>query len=69
MTEYGIFNDDSVDYSAEEALEVQFYSIEAAEKAIADRYNEEDDVIVHEVEEPEEDEEDDSENDDEDDAE
>ena len=51
--EYGIFGDESADYSSEEAIEAGFYSKEDAEKALADNYSPEDDLVVHIVEEPE----------------
>lgn len=52
-TEYGIFNDESPDYTAAEAVEAGFYSVGEAEKALAERYSPEDDLHVHPVEEPE----------------
>lgn len=57
MTEYGIFNDDSADYTEDEAVEAGFYSKEEAEEAIMDRYSDDDSLTVHEVEEEEEEEE------------
>lgn len=54
--EYGIFNDESANWTEEESLEAQFYSREEAEAAIKERYADEDDLTVHEIEEPEEDE-------------
>lgn len=56
-SEYGIFNDESVDWTAKEAVEAGFFSAEEAEKAIKERYSEEDELIVHRIEEDEEDEE------------
>lgn len=67
MPQYGLFNDESADYTEEEALEAGFYSRTDARLAIADRYIEEDGLTVHEIEEPEEG--DDEEGDDEDDDE
>lgn len=55
VTEWGIFIDESEDWTAEQALEAQFYSREAAEARLAEAYAEED-ATVHEVE-PEEEEE------------
>ena len=63
MTEYGIFNNESADYTAEEALEAGFYSEEEARKAITARYPDDDDLEVREVEEPEDEEEDEEEDD------
>lgn len=64
MNEYGIFNDESADYTAEEAVEAGFYSREEAQRAIRERYGDEDELYVHSVEEPDEEDEDDPENDD-----
>jgi hypothetical protein len=36
--EWGIFNDESADYTTDEAVEAQFYSREEAEAALAERY-------------------------------
>jgi len=52
MTEYGLFNDESADYSAEESVEAGFYSREEAEAAILARYDADDGLVVHECEEP-----------------
>lgn len=59
MIEYGIFNDDSADYSSQEAVESGFYSVEEAEKAIEERYSDEDFLTVHCIEEPDDDEDED----------
>lgn len=53
MNEWGIFNDESADYTAEEALEAQFYSRADAERTLA-TYDPEDEAYVHEVEPPDE---------------
>jgi hypothetical protein len=55
--EYGLFNDESSDWTAEEAVESGFYSREEAEIALKTRYNSEDELIIHLVEEEEEEEE------------
>jgi hypothetical protein len=55
MTEWGIFNDESEDYTADEAIEAGFYSREEAEKALTERYSEDDDAEVQVCAEPEED--------------
>ena len=49
--EWGIFNDDSADWTADEAVEAQFYSREEAEAALADRYSDDDSLVIHAVEE------------------
>lgn len=66
MTQYGLFNDESADWTENEAVEADFWSKEAAEKALAERYTEEDELTIHEIEEPEEEDEDDEEDIDED---
>lgn len=58
MTEWGIFNDESADWTAGEAVEAGFYSREEAERAIAERYSVDDELTVHEVQEADEDEDD-----------
>jgi alkylated DNA repair dioxygenase AlkB len=58
VDEWGIFDDQAADYSAEEAIEADFYNQNDAEEAIRDRYSDEDGLYVHRVEEPEEDEDD-----------
>lgn len=58
MVQYGIFSEDSADYTEDEAVEAGFYSYEEAEKAIKDRYHEDDELEIAEVEETEETEED-----------
>lgn len=61
MQEYGIFSDESADYTSDSAVESQMYSYEEAEKRLAEICEEtgesDDNLYVHEVEEPEEDEE------------
>lgn len=64
MKQYGIFNDESADYSEEEAVEAGFWSFEEAEKAIKDRYTDEDEVYVRGIEEPDDDEDEDEDDDD-----
>lgn len=57
MTEWGIFNDESSDYTEPEAIESGFYSQEEAEIAIRERYCEaEDGLHVHVIEEADEEE-------------
>jgi hypothetical protein len=65
--EYGIFNNDALDYSEEEALEADFPSQEAAEAAMKERYKDDNDVLVHAIEEPDEEDDDDEDFDDDDD--
>ncbi len=55
--EWGIFCDESEDWTAEQAVEADFYSKEEAEAAIAKRYRPDDELVVHLVEEPDYDEE------------
>ncbi len=52
MQEYGIFNDESEDYTADNAVEAGFYSLEEAMKALEERYSDSDDCYTHECEEP-----------------
>ncbi len=52
--EWGIFNKESADWTAEQSVEAGFYSREEAEEAIASRYSDEDDLVVHKCEEPDE---------------
>lgn len=68
MNEYGIFSDESADWSEEEAIEAGFYSRQEAEAAIRDRYSADDELTVHTIEEPEEDEDEDDDEEDEDDS-
>jgi alkylated DNA repair dioxygenase AlkB len=58
MTQFGLFNDESAGYTEDEAVEAGFYSLEEAEQALRDRYSEEDELSIHEVEEEVEEEED-----------
>ncbi len=53
MTHYGLFNDESADWTEDEAVEAGFYSRSDAEIAIRERYSEEDELTIHEIEEPE----------------
>ncbi len=64
-TEYGIFSDESADHTSDEAVESQMYSREEAEKRLAElraegyangamEPGEDDNLYVHECEEPEE---------------
>lgn len=55
--EWGIFSDESAEYTADEAVEADFYSLAEAETAMKTRYTTEDDLHVHVIEEAEEDEE------------
>ncbi len=57
--EWGIFNDESATYCAEDALESQFYSREEAEAALKERYADDENATVHECEEPEDEEDED----------
>lgn len=59
MDEYGIFSDESADWSEEEAIEAGFYSQQEAEMAIRERYSDDDELTVHVIEEPEEEEDED----------
>lgn len=58
--EWGIFSDESADYTSEEAVESQFYLREEAEARLAEIRQEngddDDNCCVHECEEPEDDE-------------
>lgn len=47
---YGIFNDESADWTEEEAVEGGFYTKADAEEAAAIRYPDDDDLTVHEIE-------------------
>lgn len=74
--EYGIFNDESADYTEAEAVETGFFSSEMAESRLREirRENgtaedEDDNCYVHPVEEPEEEEEPDEEEEDEEESE
>lgn len=64
--QWAIFNDDSADWSEDEAVEAGFYSREEGEEALSTSYSEDDGCVIHEVEDPEEEEEDDNEDDEED---
>ncbi len=55
--QYGLFDCDCSTYTEEDAIEAGFYSIEEAQKAIKDRYTEDDELYVHMIEEPEDEEE------------
>ena len=55
--EYGLFDDQSDNYTEEEAVEAGFFSVEEAQKAIAERYQPDDDLVIHRVEEPDDDDE------------
>lgn len=65
MTEWGIFSDESVTYSCEDAVEAPFYSREEAEKRLTEMRTEngddDDNCYVHECEEPDEDDDDETE--------
>lgn len=54
--QWALFNDESEDWTEENAVEAGFYSEQDAIVAVAERYSEEDELIVHCVEEPEEEE-------------
>lgn len=64
MAEWGIFNGDSTDHTADWCIEAGFTCREEAEAAIAERYADEGDCYSHEIE--TQDEEDDDEGTDED---
>lgn len=49
--EWGIFNEDSADYTAAEAVEADFWSEAEAKAALAERYAGDDDCYVHQIEE------------------
>jgi hypothetical protein len=51
MQQYGIFNDESADWTELEAVEAGFWSIDEAELAIKRDYQEEDDLTIHAIEE------------------
>ena len=51
MTEWGIFNDEASDWTAEEAVEAGFYSQADAEEAIRTCYEADDDLVAHQIEE------------------
>ncbi len=59
-TQYGIFNDESADYTEAEAVEAGFYSLEEAEAGLR-QYGDDEDLVVHAIEELEEDEDEDDE--------
>lgn len=54
MTQYGLFSDESASWEESEAVEAGFTTWEEAEAALAERYSPEDELTIHEVEEPEE---------------
>lgn len=54
MAQWGIFNDDSADYTEEEAVEAGFWSENEAFAASIERYPDENDLIIHKIEEKEE---------------
>jgi hypothetical protein len=58
-TEWGLFNDEAVDYTDGEAVEAGFWSHQEALDALEARYTEEDELHIHAIEEEEEDEEED----------
>ena len=66
MSEWALFNDDSANWTEEEAVEAGFYSRKEAEDALRNRYHTEDDLVIHEVEEADDEDEDEDEADDED---
>lgn len=55
MNEWGLFNDESADWTEEEAVEAGFATKLEAETALRDRYHEDDDLTVHVIEEAEDD--------------
>ncbi len=55
MPEYGLFNDESADYTADEAVEAGFYSVADAQAAIRDDYGADDGLEIHLIEEPDDD--------------
>ena len=54
--QWGLFSDESADWTEDESVEAGFYTRAEAEQALAERYSPDDELTVHEVEEPEEDE-------------
>ena len=55
MEEWGIFNDESADWTEPEAVEAGFASRLEAETALRDRYHEDDELTVHVIEDADED--------------
>lgn len=53
---FGIFSDDSADWTAGESVEDDFATREEAEAAVRDHYSEDDGLVVHEIEESDDDE-------------
>lgn len=47
---YGLFNDESEDYTAENAVEADFYSYDEALEALNTVYNNEDQLQIHLIE-------------------
>jgi hypothetical protein len=45
--QWGIFNDEAAEFTANEAVEAGFWSKEEAEQELAARYTEEDECFVH----------------------
>ena len=58
--EYGIFNDESATWHSDEAVESGFYSMEEATAALKLRYSDEDELVVHKIENDEDESEDES---------
>lgn len=54
--EWGLFNDESADWTSEQAVEAGFWSQEEAEQALKERYTEEDGLVVRQCEDSEEEE-------------
>jgi hypothetical protein len=50
MAEWGLFNDEAERYTEDDAVEAGFESKEAAEKAIAERYQPDDGLEAHLIE-------------------
>lgn len=47
--EWGLFNDEAANWTADQAVEAGFYSREEAEAALDARYSIADELIVHEI--------------------
>lgn len=53
MQEWGLFNDESANWTEGEAVETGFWSREEAEQANRDRYSPDSELTVHQVEDTE----------------
>ena len=48
--EWGLFNDEAIDFTSIEAVEAGFWSRKEAEAALLARYSADDELVVHECE-------------------